>query len=235
MVIKQEARARHDDLAAKARIERGGASHPITLGVRRGEVRGVPVLLPGEPVAIGLGRRAGCRDHRGSIEADPSCQVSRVFLGHQSPGHTREVRIAKPASPIGEGQLHCLGDDMGQFGGTVAHSGEVKAFQNVENLHDMDSARAGRREAHDFVTSIGAPNRFARHHFVAGEVGGRDHAAVGLHPLGRSVGEVAAVKPSHAARGHLPVRPSKVALAQAIARRRNRRQTLQKDGFALGE
>ena len=58
---------------------------------------------------------------------------------------------------------------------------------------------------------------------------------MGLHPLGRSAGKVAAVKPSHAARGHLPVRPGQVGLAQAIARRRHGRQALQEDDLALGE
>ena len=140
VVVEQDAGARHDDLAAKARIERGGARHPVALGVRGREVRSVPVPLPGKPLAVGLGRGAGRRDDRGSIETDPPCQVDRVLLGHQSPGHTHEVRITQPTSPIGEGQLHRLGDDMGQFGRTVAHSGEVEVLEDVKDLDDMDSA-----------------------------------------------------------------------------------------------
>ena len=140
VVVEQDAGARHDDLAAKARIERGGARHPVALGVRGREVRSVPVPLPGKPLAVGLGRGAGRRDDRGSIETDPPCQVDRVLLGHQSPGHTHEVRITQPTSPIGEGQLHRLGDDMGQFGRTITHGGEIEVLENVKDLDDMNTA-----------------------------------------------------------------------------------------------
>ena len=124
---------------------------------------------------------------------------------------------------------------MGKFGGIITHRGEIEAFEDVEDLHDMNTARARRREAHDFVASIGAPDRFARHHLVSGEVGGRDQASVSLHPLGRAAREVALVKPSHPTLGHLPVRPGQIGLAQSIARRWHCRQPLQKDGLTLGK
>ena len=140
VVVEQEARTRHHHLAAEARVQRRGASYPIALGVGGGKVRGVPVPLPGKPLSVGLGRNTGCRNDRSPVETDPSRQFGRVLLGHQSPGHTREVGIAQPAGAIGEGQLHRLGDDMGQFGRTITHRGEIEVLEDVKDLDDMDSA-----------------------------------------------------------------------------------------------
>ena len=71
-------------------------------------------------------------------------------------GTRHEIRIAEIFGAIGIGELHRLGHIMDFRGRILAEARQRKAFENVQNLDDVDPARGRRRHRHDLMPAIGA-------------------------------------------------------------------------------
>ena len=86
-------------------------------------------------------------------------------------------------SSIRKGKFHRVGDDICEFRSVFfIQLAKIEVLQNIQDLCDMNAARAWRRKPDDLVATIGAPNGFALRGSITSEVSAPEDAAVLRHP-----------------------------------------------------
>ncbi len=107
---------------------------------------------------------------------------------------------------------------MQAAGGVVPELGEIVAFEDVQDLDDMNAARRRRRHRDDIVAAIGSAHRLALNRRVGLEVFLGDEPAVPLHLIFDQLGNGPLVEPARALGGNGAERLGEVRLAKEFAR-----------------
>jgi hypothetical protein len=127
------------------------------------------------------------------------------------------IRVAEPARPVRVGGLHGFGQQVKVIGAAEAEGAKIEAFEDVEDLDEVNAARAGGRHGNDLVAAIDAANGRTQHRLVAGEVVCR-HDPAGLSDRGGdALGDRAAIEAVRPPFGDALERCGKVRLDEAGA------------------
>src|SRR6185503_933284 len=108
-----------------------------------------------EDVLRKIGRRAVRRHLDRALRINLRGELFGVVLGNESARNGDEIGVAEPKRAVGEREFERLADDVRRSDWVFLLSGlEVERFQNVENLREVNAARARRREAVNLVAAI---------------------------------------------------------------------------------
>ena len=115
---------------------------------------------------------------RARLPIDGGALPVRVALRREpAHGHAKTLRVAEPGGAVRIGRLHGLCHEMHGIGAAGLELRQVEALEDVEDLHEMDAARARRRHRDDLLPAIGSPHGRPDHRPVRGEVADRHDAA----------------------------------------------------------
>ena len=97
----------------------------------------------------------------GTLHVDLSPARHRVKLGDQAAyWDVNEGRVAKIFEAVGKGDLQGLSEQMDGGGGAKTQFGQVKFFQDVEDLDEVHAAGTRRANRDDFMPAITAAHCF---------------------------------------------------------------------------
>ena len=116
------------------------------------------------------------------------------FAGQRLPRHFDEVRIAEIFRAVGIGVFLRLRHHLHGVGAAKAIFLQIKVFEDIEDLHDVDPPGRRRRHGINLIPAIFAANRRALHRLIVSEVGFGDKPAVLFHLVSDLVGDGAFIE-----------------------------------------
>jgi hypothetical protein len=130
-----------------------------------------------------------------ALHVDGIAAIRGIGLGGKPrDGDIDECGIGGCDSPVREGDLQCLGDQVDGVGRPKAHARHIETFEDIQHLRDMHAARCRWRRADDREPSVARRHRLTLHDCVLLQIGKGQRATVSSDVLSHGRAECAAVE-----------------------------------------
>ncbi len=135
-IVHQDAAVARHDAAAKVGVQRIGHRYRIAFAVDHRKMGGLIAFIRCQLARLDLAGRARF------CQVDLLRQRFRIgFAGQRLHRHLNKIGIAKVFRAIGIGIFLRLGDHLNGIGAAEAHFRQIEIFKDIQNLHDVYTAR----------------------------------------------------------------------------------------------